>query len=942
MSRHIIISPSENLVQTVVEQLEGPSNDFSSSVVVFPGKRPAHFVRKSLAGRVGSSFIPPRIFSIDSFVEHLVTEKLGLRLRPLAPFDAVALIFDIHTAITDHLGAEHFNSIDRFMSLGLKLVDELEELVMAEVSVRKIEEAMRFVPLGRLQTLPKYFEQFYAAVGEKGFTTRALNYRTAAEQIDSINLADHQLIVLAGFYAYTSLERRIITSLLRRENVVFIAQRGPGLQKHLGRIGLDPTVADLPEPTRSPAYYFYKSSDTHGQVFAVSQKIKNMIETGVPINERTTIVLPTSDALFPVVHQTLSLLEQDQYNIALGYPLQRTPLFGFLSSLMDLAAGARNGDVPSPEYVAFALHPYTKNIRFGQRSDITRVLFHAIETHLAETQSRMVLSLDSLETNTALLDTVRRSLETAGIEITLADLQDHLREIHNQTIRRFLDLQSVGDLAGKAIEILQYIYKHSTATRHQFFHPYAQRFIEFFDSIRSSLLAGHRFGDQAAYFAFLRNAVISENVPFSGTPLVGLQVLGLLETRSLSFDTVYLLNTTDDVIPGSRGNDVLLPQPFREKLGLETYRQRERLIEYYFHILLAGAQEVHFFFTESGNHEKSRFLEKILWDEQQKRKSLDVKDLVRVVRYNVELSTPKPGVIGKSRTVLDHLKEFEFTATALDSYLACQLKFYYSYILKLSEKEEVADDIDQLEIGSFVHKVLATFFMTTAGKVLTKASLDRNRLRAVVDTLYEERYGRDLVGPAYLVKHQLLCQLDAFLVGYQIPKIEEEAITLLGLEEVVSVHTGGHSFTGRIDRIEQRGDKHVILDYKTGRDDSRVRIRPDKLVDNERSTWLAAIGSFQLPMYMLLYAESRNVPVTSIVPAYLFLGRNQITPEIEIGVGGKRHMASDIYEIVKPVIFSLIAEILDPARAFEPTEQLHNACPQCSYRAICGTSWASV
>jgi hypothetical protein len=237
---------------------------------------------------------------------------------------------------------------------------------------------------------------------------------------------------------------------------------------------------------------------------------------------------------------------------------------------------------------------------------------------------------------------------------------------------------------------------------------------------------------------------------------------------------------------------------------------------------------------------------------------------------------------------------------------------------------------------------LTTFFQTTVGHALTAIDLDRNRLRAVIDKLYEEQYGRDLVGPAYLVKQQLIRQLDAFLVGYQIPKIAQETVMLVGLEQAIAVQCDGFSFAGRIDRIELRGSQHVILDYKTGRDDSHVRISPDKLAADDPSTWRDAIGSFQLPMYMLLYSESRNVPIGSILPAYLFLGRNEITPDIEVGIGGKKHAAPEIYEIVKPVIFGAIREILDPTKKFEPTDELNKTCPQCPYRAICGTSWTEV
>jgi hypothetical protein len=118
-----------------------------------------------------------------------------------------------------------------------------------------------------------------------------------------------------------------------------------------------------------------------------------------------------------------------------------------------------------------------------------------------------------------------------------------------------------------------------------------------------------------------------------------------------------------------------------------------------------------------------------------------------------------------------------------------------------------------------------------------------------------------------------------------------------------------------------------------------VKIDLDKLNADDPRSWRQAIGSFQLPMYMLLYSESKNVPIDTILPAYLFLGRHEITPDIEVGIGGKNHTAAEIYEVVRPVLFRVVGEILDSTKRFEPTEQLHKACPECPYRVICGTSW---
>ena len=941
MSRQIIISPTQNLIHEVVKQLPANSRDFSRFVIVFPGKRPAHFVRKALADQINGSFIPPRIFSIDSFIDHLVTEKLHIHRKVLENLDAVALLFDIHARVEHRLGGEHFDYIDRFVGVGLKLYAELEELVMADVPERRIRDGLANVPLSRFHALPDYFAQFYALVDQKNFTTRALNYRTVANNINSLDFGAEQNVIVAGFYAYTVLEQRIFMSLLRRENATMIAQQGPGLGRRLEMIGVDVGAEETFVPERTPACHFYQSSDTHGQVFAVSQKIKTMLDAGKPVDEKTVIVLPTSDALFPVVHQTLPLLPPDQYNISLGYPLQRTPLYGFFSTLMELSAGTKNGRVPISTYTKFILHPYTKNVLFGQRADISRVLFHSLETHLAEGQSKMFVSLEELEGKNEVFERVSEALAASGTEVSVVELKGHLRTIHDQTIRKVLRFTSIGDFASRGIEIVHYIHKQSTATRHPLFRPYAETFVGLLDALGDSLLAPHQLTNVAGYCTFFRNAVTAAEVPFPGTPLKGLQVIGFLETRNLSFDTVFLLNATDDVIPGARGHDVLLPQRLRETLGLETYSDRERLAEYYFNTLLAGAREVHCFFTESGKHEKSRFVEKLLWEKQKEHHNLDLGKVVQVVRYDVQLAIAKPDSVEKTPSVTKYLRNFQYTATALDTYLTCPLKFYYAHVLHLSEREDVTEDVDEREVGSVVHRVLKTYFDITVGRALTSADLDVGRLRSIVDRFFAEEYGSELIGPAFLVKQQVVHQLAAFLREYQLPMTEAGPITIVGLEQDLSVTSGGYHFAGRIDRIEQRGDKHIILDYKTGRDDRRVRINLNKLDIENPVSWRDAIGSFQLVMYMLLYSKARRVPLDSITPSYLFVGRNEISREIEIDVGGGKNSAEEVYRQVQPVMLRLIEEILDPKSAFEPTDQLNRACPSCPYNTMCGTSWVA-
>ena len=175
-------------------------------------------------------------------------------------------------------------------------------------------------------------------------------------------------------------------------------------------------------------------------------------------------------------------------------------------------------------------------------------------------------------------------------------------------------ISKVGDFAEKLIRLLAYIYVHGTARRHYFFHPYAEAFGARLDRLAGSLLRDTMFEEPEGYFNLFRKVAAAGTVPFFGTPLRGLQVLGFWETRGIPFEEVYLLDLNEDVLPASKRGDSLLPVGVRRALGLPTHRDMERGIEHYLDVLIGGAKRVHLFFVESRERERSRFVERLLWE----------------------------------------------------------------------------------------------------------------------------------------------------------------------------------------------------------------------------------------------------------------------------------------------------------------------------------------
>ncbi len=939
MSKTVVLSAAQSLIDEVVSFLPAETRDFTRYAIVFPGKRPAHFVRKALARRANGAIIPPRIFSIDSFVEFLLSEKLGLRKRSLEPIDAASILYDIHLEANDRLGGDHFRSLDAFLPIGLKLFSELEELALANLSTKKIRDELATIPYGRLHALSLYYDRFYQEVERRSCVTRSISYRAVADRIEEIEFNDFEILQLAGFYGLTNAENQIFAGLRRKENVVFIFQQGRGLQTHLRALGMQSDSPAHATESNSTRYYFYKAPDTHGQVLALNEKIKERVDRSETVDEKTVIVLPTSEALFPVLHQTLTLLDGHGCNIALGYPLSRTPIYGFLSSLMDLVLSRHREKFTATYYLMFILHPYTKNILFGNRSDVTRVLFHAIEEHLAATKATL-LKLEELEQQNELFRSVAETLSGSDGTVSSDQLREHLKAIHDHTIRKFLGFETINDLVANATEVVLFIYEHSTARFHPLFRPYVEKLLEVLDVVSTSLLSDRKFDEPAGYFAFLRSCIAAQDVPFPGTPLKGLQVLGLLETRNLKFENVYVLDVNEDVIPASAAQEMLLPQSLRERLGLETYRDREKLIEYYFELLLKGAKEVHLFFAENDKKEKSRFVEKLLWKRQQEEKQFGSKEYVQSIRYEVLLANSTPEPIKKTESVVEYLKGFKYNATVLDTYLKCPLKFYYRYVLGLTEKEEVSGEIERADIGRFVHSVLSEFFEGQKGKILKSADLSLEHLDRIVELKFHEYFGEEPFGSRYLLKNQIQKQLRRFVEHYQIPLLKKGELTILDLESVQQATIEGFNLTARFDRIERRSEKIFIVDYKTGSSDASLRIRFDKLDSEDRSTWRKAIGSLQLPMYALLYSNAHRVSIEQIVPLYLMLGKQKIDSEIEIRLFDEDDDKSKNFTILEQVISGVLEEIINPEEPFRPTSEVEKDCPNCPFNVVCGTQWA--
>jgi ATP-dependent helicase/nuclease subunit B len=935
----LLISSSENLVEKVAEHLTGIERDYSSNLVIFPGKRPSHFLRKVLAEREKSSFIPPLILSMDEFIEHVHDESLEIEGRKLEAIDAISILYSIHAASPEHLGRKSFLTPDTFFPVGTKLYNELEELAIEGISSKKVREidsiAGENIPeptAKRLQSLSYFYEAFYRRIEEDHFSTRSSRYRAVSEKIDRLNLDHFKRVVLAGFFALTESEKNIFRSLMRRGNTLFIFQEGEGMRKKLLDLGIP---AQRGFPSTEPEIHCYKSPDSHGQVLGVSALLKNRIDQKERMDESLVIVLPSSETLIPLFHQALSLLDPDNYNISLGYPLQRTPLFGFFNNLMEVVTTMDGDRLYVPYYLEFILHPYMKNIYFQGRAEMTRILFHTIEEALTEKRTRKFLSLEELESDEAILDAIKEKVLRAEPGITLEMMRDHLEAIHAQTLGKMLSFRDVGDFAGKLKEVVEYIYRSSTARLHPFFYPYSDSFLTHLDILSKSLMKEIQFQEVASYFTLFKKYIMTSYTPFTGTPLRGVQVLGFLETRNLKFENVLFLDANEGILPDTTREDSFLPFKARQMLGLPTYLDREEIMFYMFDTLIRGAKASHLFYVENDEKEKSRFVERFLWERQKREGRKDDKGYVRTIQYAVNLREENPRPVPKSMEMVKFLKEYPFSASSLNTYLSCPLQFYYEYVLGLREREVISEEFEKEEIGSFVHLVLCDYLKGKTGSILTEKEMNLKEFEKVFYKDFEEQYGKDPTGEIYLLRTQVERHLKDFIKYYQVPKIREFRTKILGLEQRVDVKKDSFKLGARLDRVEKRGERTAIIDYKTSANKNYLAMRYPKLDLKKRDSWSEAIATLQLPFYLLTYSTLTGEKPETIDCMFLLLGKARIDTGIEVPLFDNETEFRENFGNLTEVIFRLLREIVNPDQSFMPTVDPKKNCSRCPYGYIC-------
>ena len=939
--------------------------NLAHTAVVFPNKRAGLFFNEYLAQESESPIWSPAYVSISELFRSLSPWEVG---------DPVKLVCELYKIFRRE--TQSTETLDDFYFWGEMLISDFDDADKNKVDTDKLfsnlqdlrnimddytfiddeqEEAIRQFfqnfSIERRTALKERFISLWDVLGNiyKGFREslasqniayEGMMYRHVIEHLD-VDKLPYEKYVFVGFNVLNKVEHTLFTQLKDVGKAVFywdydefyMKENRQAVTHEAGEF-IRRNLRDFPSPLSGELFknlskpkevHYIASSTENAQARYLPQWIRNNLTTP---EKETAVVLCNEALLQPVLHSLPA--EVKHVNITMGFPLSQTPVYSFLIALLELHTHGFNfksGRYTFQSVVTLLKHPYTRQLT-GQAELLEKELtrnnrFYPLPGELGKDEflTRLFTPLSgNLNLCIRLSETLQQvagiyQANTSGTEDTDAFNQLYRESLFKAytTINRFRTLIEEDELTVQSETFRRLLVKVLSAT----------------------------------------------NIPFHGEPAIGMQVMGVLETRNLDFRHLVLLSVNEGQLPKSGGDSSFIPYNLRKAFGMTTIEHKIAVYAYYFYRLLQRAERITLMYNTSSDGlnrgEWSRFMLQFLieWPHPITRQFLEAGQSPQGTSPITVEKTPDVMRWMQSLFDVRANPKAKFSPSALNYYLDCPLKFYYRYVAGLSAPDEVSAEIDSATFGSIFHYAAEHIYkdLTTHGKVINKEALEtllRNevKLQDYVDTAFKKLFfnvpqnekpeynGVQLINSAVIARYlKQLLQNDLRYAPFTFIASEmevDEPIDIQTPKGVIKSRIGGI-----IDRMDSKDGTLRIVDYKTGGDaDTPPHVESLFIPDKKRSNYV-----FQTFLYATIMC--RKQPTMKIAPALLYIHRaatETYSPVIQMGEPRKpKEAVEDFSKYEKEYrerLQGLLEEIFNPEKSFTQTEIIEK-CTYCDFKALC-------
>lgn len=942
MDRVFSYDLSEDFIARAADYIETAyadrDNDLSRIAIVFGGRRPALFLKRELSCRFKRSFFPPAFFSIDQLIERIVAEKGPFSV--LSDLDACFIVYKIAKEVSPEI-LKARESFSLFLPWAAEILRFIEYLDLEDVPIHSLKDIQLHAAIGydvpdNVNTLLSKIiilaKNYREVLLRKKSYSRGMLYRLASTYVDQAQFNEFDHVLFCNFFYLHKTEEHVIKNFFERKKGVLFFQGHADDWSVLGKVSKNLSIPIAPLIARQPEYALniFSGPDIHAQVCLVHDILKKIDSL-----EKTVIVLPEPEHLVALLTEISSSISD--FNVSMGYPVKRSLLYSFFDFLFKAQETRKDGQYYVKDYLRLLSHPLVKNLALSASGSVTRVLVHRIEECLIGAEKSplsgtLFLCLTDIENLQSLYESVKETIEGMGIEgLTCDALKMSLKQLHQFLFYAWEHIANLYDFACCCEKLLDVLAQKSMLASYLFNLKVADKVFNMFFELKNASFSREVFSPEDCFNIF-KNKLEHEALAFDGSPLKGLQILGLFETRCLNFENVIVMDMNESVLPKLKIYEPLIPRDVMISLGLNRLEKEEEIQRYQFMRLISHAKNVFLVYQEDAEKERSRFIEDLVWQRQKICGRLDAVSVTRGV-FQVKVA-PRKMKIAKTPQQVVFLKNRRYSASSVDTYLYCPLRFYYRYVLGLTEKQEFAQGPEASDIGNFVHEFLEEAFSGFIGRKPEINSEFRKYFYALFERSFEKKISSTMRSDAFLVKEVLQYRLEKFLDYEQSRGIDKILFLEKRFEDDLVLGTNLIHFECRMDRVDRLSDGSLlIIDYKTGSAD----IKPAKSISFDiasRDTIKDCVKSFQLPLYV--YFLKKQFSQISINAALYSLREAGGISCLKMFFEGDRlEKRDEAIDIFMRALGFVMDEIFDINVAFEADEGSPNRCAHCPFFYLC-------
>ncbi len=930
--------------------------------VVFPNKRARLFFNQYLASHTNRPLLAPKYYTINEYMQ---------QVSGTTPADPITLLFLIYEVYSRETGSKE--SFDEFLFYGEMMLADFDDIDKYRVDAKvlfknisqfkEIDSFADYLDDSQIEAIRQFWENFrtgglseqkqsfaqiwnqlnsiYEAFTKKlsalGLSYEGMACRQSIEKIEKKAYSfTEEKIAFLGFNALNNCEKELFRHAKNQNKALFFWDYDRyylNLKSHEAGFYL----RDLIETFPAPADFVFESGLTlpkksfrvlnvptlTGQAKTIPLALAQLPLEWKDKPVETALVLADESMLLPALSSLPAGLPD--VNISMGYPVKETKIYSFIAGLIELHKN--KNDKPETQHSYF------------YHADVIQLLQNGLLTRFSQQTESFIQQVT--KQNQVYIDT--RPLENSNeffsllfqTEIDARGFIVYLKKVLNKIAELFYD----EDTNSARIER---------------------------EACVRLLLQLNRLGDLLSHtpvvfnFSSLNRLLTKifekASIPFSGEPIEGLQVMGVLETRNLDFENLLILSLNEGVFPKTGHAPSFIPYSLRKAYGLPTLEHQDAIFAYYFYRLIQRAQNITLVYcsSEAGSKsaEPSRFIHQLLYENAFSVTSENlnyklVPNAIQKVNFHSNTTTLellKKKYLGEDKQTM--------SPSAINTYLSCKTRFYLRYVSGLKETETIQETMEPSTIGLILHKSMQLLYEPYENTLITsafhKAIIDDEEKisEAVFQAFIKEYFGdgnpsgnskvRALHGKNILYKEIIQRLVKSILHFDQ----KQTPFTLKGLESRVKMpfftSSGLElSIGGTIDRVDLHQGNIRIIDYKTGIVKNKFP-SIESLFLEKPSTRNG--NAFQTLLYTMVYSfENKDYPGLPFLYYLRDLNKKEYDGRLSYGETTNKQLLESFSEVeleFKKLLQQTIDEIFSEHILYTQTDDL-KYCKNCLYKTIC-------